>query len=115
MPVSRLIDDFITSITKERPYIVLKWAESQDGFIDRNRSPNESAERITDAWTQSLVHHWRSQEAGLFDWRQHLVERQATIDLFGPLKAGNHRLSFGQIVPVRSRCLLDGCIGPPTK
>ena len=56
---------FITSITKQRPYIVLKWAESQDGFIDRNRSPHESAERITDAWTQSLVHHWRSQEAGL--------------------------------------------------
>lgn len=56
---------FITSITKQRPYIVLKWAESADGFIDRIRPSHEPAERITDAWTQSLVHHWRSQEAGV--------------------------------------------------
>lgn len=33
-----LIRRFITFNTLRRPYIILKWAESSDGFIDINRS-----------------------------------------------------------------------------
>ncbi|MCI5056044.1 MAG: bifunctional diaminohydroxyphosphoribosylaminopyrimidine deaminase/5-amino-6-(5-phosphoribosylamino)uracil reductase RibD [Flavobacteriales bacterium] len=43
---------------KKRPYITLKWAESQDGFIDRKRNANEVPSKIsnvtTDLWVQRL-------------------------------------------------------------
>jgi len=32
---------FLTSVTKNRPYILLKWAESKDGFLDVLRKEDE--------------------------------------------------------------------------
>lgn len=52
---------FITFHTKHRPYIVLKWAQSADGFIGKE---NERT-LISHASTQVLVHRWRSEEAAI--------------------------------------------------
>lgn len=47
----------------ERPYIILKWAESSDGFIDRDRVENEKGIFwISHPDTKSLVHKWRAEE-----------------------------------------------------
>lgn len=56
---------FFTFHKKERPYIILKWAESTDGFIDFNRAPNSpvGSNRITDDKGKQLVHKWRSEES----------------------------------------------------
>ena len=64
---------FFTYLNKQRPYIVLKWAQTQDGYIDRPREEELTERKIN--WisapeTQSLVHHWRSQEpAILVGWK----------------------------------------------
>ena len=52
---------FITAQTKRRPYVILKWAESADGYIDRLRSKGEKASVISDPVTSSLVHRLRAQ------------------------------------------------------
>ena len=63
---------FFTFHRKQRPYIILKWAQTADGFIDTLRT--EDAERkvnwISSPETQSLVHQWRSEEqAILVGWK----------------------------------------------
>lgn len=54
---------FFTFHEKERPYIILKWAETTDGFIAKQ----EGAERllISNEQTNQLVHKWRSEEAAI--------------------------------------------------
>lgn len=50
---------FICQIRQQRPYIILKWAETADGFmapVDRSRK------WITGKEAQLLVHRWRSEE-----------------------------------------------------
>lgn len=55
---------FITFHQKKRPYIILKWAQSADGFIDAVRTiENANPQWITNDACRSLVHKWRT-EAG---------------------------------------------------
>lgn len=58
---------FFTFQEKKRPFIILKWAESTDGFIDRNRE--ETTENkpiwITNHSSKMLVHKWRSEELSI--------------------------------------------------
>jgi diaminohydroxyphosphoribosylaminopyrimidine deaminase / 5-amino-6-(5-phosphoribosylamino)uracil reductase len=48
---------FFTWITQKRPYIILKWAQSPDGFLGK---PDKRT-NITGAATQRMVHRWRSE------------------------------------------------------
>jgi diaminohydroxyphosphoribosylaminopyrimidine deaminase / 5-amino-6-(5-phosphoribosylamino)uracil reductase len=57
---------FNTFFEKQRPYIILKWAQSKDGYIDvmrRNTSPHIFW--ISNAYSKQIVHQWRAQEAGI--------------------------------------------------
>lgn len=50
---------FFTSIEKFRPYIILKWAETADGFF----APDDNSQRwISNENSKQLVHKWRSEE-----------------------------------------------------
>jgi diaminohydroxyphosphoribosylaminopyrimidine deaminase/5-amino-6-(5-phosphoribosylamino)uracil reductase len=55
---------FFTFHEKKRPYIILKWAQSLDGFIDFVRSKNTPVQPnwITDDYARVLVHRWRAEE-----------------------------------------------------
>lgn len=54
---------FFTFQRNKRPYIILKWAQSQDGFIDINRnSKQKGIHWITSPRTKLLTHRWRSFE-----------------------------------------------------
>lgn len=54
---------FFTFHNKKRPYIILKWAQSQDGFIDVKRSSSSvGINWITQPETQQLTHSWRAEE-----------------------------------------------------
>ena len=57
---------FFTFHTKKRPYIILKWAQSADGFI-ASKTQKNAAERvfITNDITNKLVHKWRSETAAI--------------------------------------------------
>ncbi|MCF8378846.1 MAG: bifunctional diaminohydroxyphosphoribosylaminopyrimidine deaminase/5-amino-6-(5-phosphoribosylamino)uracil reductase RibD [Bacteroidales bacterium] len=59
---------FFTNILKKRPYIILKWAESKDGFIDKIRDQNSPIEPtwITNTTARKLVHKWRGEEDAIF-------------------------------------------------
>lgn len=54
---------FFTFHQQHRPYIILKWAQTRDGFmdIDRTDSPT-STYWITNSVLKVLVHKWRSEE-----------------------------------------------------
>lgn len=55
---------FFTFQKENRPYIILKWAETKDGFIDINRDENSENKPtwISNKYSQQLVHKWRSEE-----------------------------------------------------
>lgn len=52
---------FFTTVQQKRPYIVLKYAQSKDGFI--GREGEEVA--ISNALSKRLVHQWRSEETAI--------------------------------------------------
>lgn len=54
---------FFTFHEKNRPYIILKWAESKDGFI----APNNQNKPfwMTSSASKKLVHKWRAEEAAI--------------------------------------------------
>ncbi|MEO9532044.1 MAG: bifunctional diaminohydroxyphosphoribosylaminopyrimidine deaminase/5-amino-6-(5-phosphoribosylamino)uracil reductase RibD [Crocinitomicaceae bacterium] len=57
---------FFTFHNKKRPYIILKWAQSADGFLDKVRAPGENGINwITQPATKQLVHKWRHEEAAI--------------------------------------------------
>ncbi len=53
---------FFTFHEKQRPYIILKWAQSSDGNIGKHDS---SQLKISNEFTNRLVHKWRSEEAAI--------------------------------------------------
>ncbi len=53
---------FFTFHTKRRPYVILKWAKSSDGKI---AGQNGERIRISNAFSDRLVHRWRSEEASI--------------------------------------------------
>jgi diaminohydroxyphosphoribosylaminopyrimidine deaminase / 5-amino-6-(5-phosphoribosylamino)uracil reductase len=57
---------FFTNIVKSRPYIILKWAQSIDGYIDKHRKENEKGQfAISNELSKMLVHKWRSEETSI--------------------------------------------------
>ncbi len=55
---SELNKTFFTFHEKRRPYIILKWAETADGFIARK---DFSSKWISNPYSRMLVHQWRSE------------------------------------------------------
>lgn len=58
---------FFTYHEKKRPYIILKWAQSADGFIDikRNEENKGVPIQISNSDSKKLLHLWRSQEQSI--------------------------------------------------
>lgn len=58
---------FFTFHEKKRPYVILKWAETKDGFIDISRQKDEYGQPtwITNDIARKLVHKWRSEEESI--------------------------------------------------
>jgi diaminohydroxyphosphoribosylaminopyrimidine deaminase/5-amino-6-(5-phosphoribosylamino)uracil reductase len=50
---------FFTFFEKKRPYIILKWAQTSDGFIARD---NFESKWISGDLSRKLVHKWRAEE-----------------------------------------------------
>ena len=65
---------FFTFHEKKRPYIILKWAETQDGFIAPLQKEEQMPVWITNLNSRQLVHKWRTEEQAI------LVGTQTVID-----------------------------------
>lgn len=50
---------FFTQIEKQRPYVILKWAQTEDGLVARE---NFDSKWISNSQSRQLVHKWRAEE-----------------------------------------------------
>jgi diaminohydroxyphosphoribosylaminopyrimidine deaminase / 5-amino-6-(5-phosphoribosylamino)uracil reductase len=50
---------FLTAMRLHRPYIILKWAQTMDGFVARE---NHDSKWISNSYSRKLVHKWRTEE-----------------------------------------------------
>jgi diaminohydroxyphosphoribosylaminopyrimidine deaminase/5-amino-6-(5-phosphoribosylamino)uracil reductase len=58
---------FFTFHTRRRPYIIMKWAQTSDGFIDviRENPGTSQPTWISNEISRMLVHKWRSEEQAI--------------------------------------------------
>ncbi len=59
---------FLTFHEKKRPYIILKWAQTEDGFIapeQEFRADTAEPYWITSTLSRQLVHQWRAEEQSI--------------------------------------------------
>ncbi|MCL1937979.1 MAG: bifunctional diaminohydroxyphosphoribosylaminopyrimidine deaminase/5-amino-6-(5-phosphoribosylamino)uracil reductase RibD [Candidatus Azobacteroides sp.] len=58
---------FLTFTEKKRPYILLKWAQSADGYLDKLREPGDgqAPERFSDDFTRMCVHKLRAEVSAI--------------------------------------------------
>lgn len=57
---------FFTYHNSQRPYIILKWAQSSDGYIDLHRTETVTTPAsISNETSRRLVHKWRSEEQAI--------------------------------------------------
>ena len=62
---NKLNKRFFTFFKKLRPYIILKWAESSDGFISPKGKTEKRPVWITNKKSRQLVHKWRAEESSI--------------------------------------------------
>jgi diaminohydroxyphosphoribosylaminopyrimidine deaminase/5-amino-6-(5-phosphoribosylamino)uracil reductase len=56
---------FFTFHNKKRPYIILKWAQTADGFIAPETKNEQKPVWITSPYSRQLVHKWRTEEQAI--------------------------------------------------
>ncbi len=56
---------FFTYHNKKRTYIILKWAETKDGFIAPETKNEQKPVWITNTFSRQLVHKWRTEEQAI--------------------------------------------------
>lgn len=73
---------FFTFYTKKRPYIVLKWAETKDGFIaPGNRRKERKPVWITNSYSRQLVHKWRAEEQAILVGTKTAIQDNPKLDV----------------------------------
>jgi diaminohydroxyphosphoribosylaminopyrimidine deaminase/5-amino-6-(5-phosphoribosylamino)uracil reductase len=72
---------FFTFHQKKRPYIILKWAESPDGFIAPKLKPEKKPVWITNPYSRQLVHKWRTEEQGILTGTQTIIDDNPKLDV----------------------------------
>jgi diaminohydroxyphosphoribosylaminopyrimidine deaminase/5-amino-6-(5-phosphoribosylamino)uracil reductase len=74
---------FFGFLTNKRPYIILKWAQTTDGYIDLEREPGDSEgpRWITDSVNRTLVHKWRSEEAAIMVGTNTIIADNPGLDV----------------------------------
>lgn len=70
---------FFTFHTKKRPYIILKWTESNDGFIAPITREEQKPVWITSELSRQLVHKWRSEEQAILVGTNTVLEDNPTL------------------------------------
>lgn len=74
---------FFTFHEKKRPYIILKWAESADGFLSpapETRGDDKKPVWITNTYSRQLVHKWRSEEMAILAGTQTIIDDNPSLD-----------------------------------
>ena len=70
---------FFTYHNKKRPYIILKWAETEDGFIAPNQKDKQTPVWITNTFSRQLVHKWRAEEQAILVGTNTVLQDNPTL------------------------------------
>jgi diaminohydroxyphosphoribosylaminopyrimidine deaminase/5-amino-6-(5-phosphoribosylamino)uracil reductase len=71
---------FFTFHERQRPYVVLKWAQTLDGYIDRVRNEdNKGINWVSSELTKTLVHKWRSEEQSILVGRNTIINDNPSL------------------------------------
>lgn len=70
---------FFTFHKKNRPFIVLKWAESADGFISPKNKDEQKPVWISNEFSRQLVHKWRSEEQAILVGTQTIIDDNPSL------------------------------------
>ncbi|UAB76791.1 bifunctional diaminohydroxyphosphoribosylaminopyrimidine deaminase/5-amino-6-(5-phosphoribosylamino)uracil reductase RibD [Mesoflavibacter sp. SCSIO 43206] len=70
---------FFTFHNKKRPYIILKWAETEDGFIAPNQRDKQAPVWITNTFSRQLVHKWRAEEQAILVGTNTVLQDNPTL------------------------------------
>jgi diaminohydroxyphosphoribosylaminopyrimidine deaminase/5-amino-6-(5-phosphoribosylamino)uracil reductase len=89
---------FFTFHTRQRPYLILKWAESMDGAI---AGPQREPVAISSEVARRLVHRWRMEEAAILVGAETVLQDNPRL---------TNRFHIGR-QPVR--IVLDGALRVP--
>ncbi|MGB1232144.1 MAG: bifunctional diaminohydroxyphosphoribosylaminopyrimidine deaminase/5-amino-6-(5-phosphoribosylamino)uracil reductase RibD [Winogradskyella sp.] len=72
---------FFTFHNKKRPYIILKWAETRDGFIAPNTKNEQKPVWITTIYSRQLVHKWRAEEQAILVGKTTVLEDNPSLSV----------------------------------
>ena len=72
---------FFTFHNKKRPYIILKWAQSQDGFLAPNEKEENKPVWITNQYSRQIVHKWRAEEQAILVGTQTAIDDNPRLDV----------------------------------
>ena len=72
---------FFTFHRKNRPYIILKWAESADGFISPKNKTEQKPVWISNEYSRQLVHKWRSEEQAILVGTNTVIDDNPRLDV----------------------------------
>ena len=70
---------FFTFHNKKRPYIILKWAETKDGFIAPQTKDEQKPVWITNIYSRQLVHKWRAEEQAILVGTNTVIEDNPSL------------------------------------
>ncbi|MBC2845486.1 bifunctional diaminohydroxyphosphoribosylaminopyrimidine deaminase/5-amino-6-(5-phosphoribosylamino)uracil reductase RibD [Winogradskyella flava] len=70
---------FFTFHNKKRPYIILKWAETKDGFIAPKTKQLKKPVWITNKYSRQLVHRWRAEEQAILIGTNTVLEDKPSL------------------------------------
>lgn len=70
---------FFTFHNKKRPYIILKWAESLDGFIAPKFKNEKKPVWISNKYSRQLVHKWRTEEQAILVGTNTVIEDNPSL------------------------------------
>ncbi|WP_281846670.1 bifunctional diaminohydroxyphosphoribosylaminopyrimidine deaminase/5-amino-6-(5-phosphoribosylamino)uracil reductase RibD [Olleya namhaensis] len=72
---------FFTFHNKKRPYIILKWAQSIDGFIAPKTKDEQKPVWITNTYSRQLVHKWRAEEQAILVGTNTVIKDNPTLNV----------------------------------
>lgn len=72
---------FFTFHNQKRPYIILKWAETLDGFIAPESRDERKPVWITNKASRQLVHQWRAEEHGILVGTKTAIEDNPKLNV----------------------------------
>ncbi|MBR9915971.1 MAG: bifunctional diaminohydroxyphosphoribosylaminopyrimidine deaminase/5-amino-6-(5-phosphoribosylamino)uracil reductase RibD [Algicola sp.] len=70
---------FFTFHHKKRPYIILKWAQTSDGFIAPKTKEEKRPVWITNQLSRQLTHKWRSEEQAILVGRHTVAQDNPSL------------------------------------